>query len=115
MTCQTLSLSSGPPIGITHAVLPLQVGVLKARQLAAEYALPLVPVHHMEAHALVARLSSGGAVHFPFLVLLVSGGHNLLMVVEGVGRYVQLGTTLDDAIGGAGGIRQGGEGSQCDG
>lgn len=78
--------------------LCLRVGVLKAREVAATHGLPLIPVHHMEAHALVARLG-GGPVQFPFLCLLVSGGHNLLMIVEGVGKYVQLGTTLDDAIG----------------
>eukprot|EP00887_Chlorella_sp_A99_P006570 scaffold3.g6570.t1 len=81
--------------------LCLRVGVLKARALAAEHRLPLVPVHHMEAHALVARLGAarGGGPRFPFLCLLVSGGHNLLLLVEGVGRYIQLGTTLDDALG----------------
>lgn len=122
--------------------------MLKARQLAATHRLPLIPVHHMEAHALVARLGApawaaeaaaaeaaaaaaaapagGGDVgsqqqqgqqqdgqvqqqaqeqqqrerlEFPFLCLLVSGGHNLLLLVEGVGRYSQLGTTLDDALG----------------
>ncbi len=88
----------------------------KARQLSRDHRLPLVPVHHMEGHALVARLpqqtysvtASGGAatcsggvpeVMFPFLCLLVSGGHNLLLLVRGVGQYVQLGTTLDDALG----------------
>ena len=79
--------------------LCLRVGALKARQVAADFSLPLVPVHHMEAHALVARLGATERVTFPFLCLLVSGGHNLLLIVEGVGRYVQLGTTLDDAVG----------------
>lgn len=134
--------------------------MLKARQLAATHRLPLIPVHHMEAHALVARLGAtrfaaaaaaleqqaerqqpgaaavaggaadGGAdcaaaeaaaetvatgaavaaaaalvdsaVEFPFLCLLISGGHNLLLLVEGIGQYTQLGTTLDDALGEAG-------------
>jgi tRNA A37 threonylcarbamoyltransferase TsaD len=55
----------------------------------------------MEAHALVARMAAGGpeALPFPFLCLLVSGGHNLLVLVKGVGSYMQLGTTLDDALG----------------
>ena len=81
--------------------LCLRVGVLKAREVAATYNLPVIPIHHMEAHALVARLSEGSEtpVEFPFLCVLVSGGHNLLMIVEGVGRYIQLGTTLDDALG----------------
>jgi tRNA A37 threonylcarbamoyltransferase TsaD len=68
-----------------------------ARQLAAQHGLKYVPVHHMEAHALVARACA--AVTFPFLCLLVSGGHNLLVVVHGVGRYTLLGSTLDDAVG----------------
>jgi N6-L-threonylcarbamoyladenine synthase len=83
------------------------VGVVKARQLAAAHALPFVPVHHMEAHALVARMGTGDpstsgpwlAPAFPFVCLLVSGGHNLLVLVEGVGIYTQLGTTVDDALG----------------
>lgn len=55
----------------------------------------------LQAHALVARMSAGGAAQlpFPFLCLLVSGGHNLLVLVKGVGNYMQLGTTLDDALG----------------
>lgn len=79
--------------------LCLRVGVTKARSLAARFQLPLVPVHHMEAHALVARLTHPQPLEFPFLVLLVSGGHNLLLLAHAVGRYTQLGTTLDDAVG----------------
>lgn len=153
--------------------LPVQVGVSKARQLSRQHNLPLLGVHHMEGHALVARLppvaaatavpvidctpgegaatavaansstgtstsgsngtattattttstnttttASGGTAavvvsnpgqgtvpggretaEFPFLCLLVSGGHNLLLLVRGVGQYMQLGTTLDDALG----------------
>lgn len=74
-----------------------QVGVMKARALSAEHSLPLVKVHHMEAHALVSRLHA--SVPFPFLCLLVSGGHNLLLLAHGVGNYTLLGTTLDDAMG----------------
>ena len=74
-----------------------QVGVVKGRALSARYGLPLVKVHHMEAHALVSRLHT--PVPFPFLCLLVSGGHNLLLLAEGVGKYTLLGTTLDDAMG----------------
>lgn len=70
---------------------------MKARALAAEHSLPLVKVHHMEAHALVSRLHA--SVPFPFLCLLVSGGHNLLLLAHGVGNYTLLGTTLDDAMG----------------
>lgn len=68
--------------------LCLRVGATKARSVAFEHQLPLVPCHHMEAHALVARL--GEEVEFPFLCLLVSGGHNLLLIVRGVGDYMQV-------------------------
>ncbi|KAL3700432.1 hypothetical protein R1sor_018454 [Riccia sorocarpa] len=78
--------------------LCLHIGVRKARIIAKNHRLPLIGVHHMEAHALVARLTEK-QVEFPFLVLLVSGGHNLLLLAESVGQYVQLGTTVDDAIG----------------
>jgi N6-L-threonylcarbamoyladenine synthase len=77
--------------------LCLRVGVTKARDICEKYDVKMIKVHHMEAHALVARLAD--EVPFPFLCLLVSGGHNLLLVVEGIGRFVQLGTTLDDALG----------------
>jgi len=78
----------------------LRVGVRKAQRLSAEYEIPIVPVHHVEAHALVSRLVAGTeAVKFPFLALLVSGGHNLLITARGVGDYTILGTTLDDALG----------------
>ena len=79
--------------------LVTQVGVQKARRLAAQHGLIYVPVHHMEAHALVARIGRPD-VAFPFLCLLVSGGHNLLVIAHGVGRYSMLGSTLDDAVGG---------------
>jgi len=92
--------------------LCLGVGVRKARQLSARYGLPTVPVHHMEAHALVARMprlgeAAGGPaaagpptdVPYPFLCALVSGGHNLLLLVRGLGDYTVLGSTLDDALG----------------
>jgi len=92
-------------VGVTQGpglALCLRVGVLKAHTLAARHDLPLVYVHHMEAHALVARLSAGGlggSLRFPFVALLVSGGHNLLVLCTAVGRYTVLGATLDDALG----------------
>lgn len=80
--------------------LCLRVGVSKAKDICRENNIEMIPVHHMEAHALVARLTNMESnVQFPFLCLLVSGGHNLLLIVEGLGRYIQLGTTLDDALG----------------
>ncbi|CAA0842675.1 Probable tRNA N6-adenosine threonylcarbamoyltransferase- mitochondrial [Striga hermonthica] len=78
--------------------LCLRVGVRKARKLAGAYTLPIVGVHHMEAHALVARLVEK-QLQFPFMALLVSGGHNLLILARDLGHYIQLGTTIDDAIG----------------
>uniref|UniRef100_A0A0D9UZZ1 Glycoprotease 1 n=1 Tax=Leersia perrieri TaxID=77586 RepID=A0A0D9UZZ1_9ORYZ len=78
--------------------LCLRVGVHKARKIAKEFRLPIVGVHHMEAHALVSRLVNKD-LNFPFLALLISGGHNLLVLAHELGKYVQLGTTIDDAIG----------------
>ncbi|EEF50357.1 O-sialoglycoprotein endopeptidase, putative [Ricinus communis] len=78
--------------------LCLRVGVRKARKLAGSFNLPMVGIHHMEAHALVARLVEQ-ELHFPFIALLISGGHNLLVLARDLGHYIQLGTTIDDAIG----------------
>ncbi|XP_011304382.1 probable tRNA N6-adenosine threonylcarbamoyltransferase, mitochondrial isoform X2 [Fopius arisanus] len=58
---------------------------------------PLIPIHHMEAHALTARMS--GEVEFPFLTLLISGGHCLLALVKDVADFYLLGTSIDDAPG----------------
>jgi N6-L-threonylcarbamoyladenine synthase len=73
------------------------VGVMTAKGIAAAAGLPFLAVNHLEGHALTARLTHG--VDFPYLLLLVSGGHCQLLVVEGVGRYRRLGTTIDDAAG----------------
>jgi tRNA N6-adenosine threonylcarbamoyltransferase len=73
------------------------VGVMEAKAIALARHLPFLAVNHLEGHALSARLSD--EVEFPFLLLLVSGGHCQLLAVEGVGRYRRLGTTLDDAAG----------------
>jgi N6-L-threonylcarbamoyladenine synthase len=81
----------------------LLVGLITAKAIAAVHRLPLLAINHLEAHALTARLIIGPGVEdrldFPYLLLLVSGGHCQLLVVEGVGRYRRLGTTLDDALG----------------
>ncbi|GFY94228.1 glycoprotease 1 [Actinidia rufa] len=74
------------------------IGVQKARKIAGTFNLPIVGIHHMEAHALVARLIER-ELQFPFMVLLISGGHNLLILACDLGQYLQLGTTIDDAIG----------------
>ncbi len=73
------------------------VGVMTAKAIADVHGLPFLAVNHLEGHALSARLTEG--VGFPYLLLLVSGGHCQLLAVEGVGRYRRLGTTVDDAVG----------------
>ncbi|KAK7349645.1 hypothetical protein VNO77_07168 [Canavalia gladiata] len=78
--------------------LCLRVGVQKARRIAGAFNLPIIGIHHMEAHALVARLIEKD-LQFPFMALLISGGHNLLILARDLGQYIQLGTTIDDAIG----------------
>jgi len=73
------------------------VGVMTGKAIAAARGLPFIAVNHLEGHALTVRLSDDLA--FPYLLLLVSGGHCQLLAVEGVGRYRRLGGTLDDAVG----------------
>jgi N6-L-threonylcarbamoyladenine synthase len=73
------------------------VGVMTAKGIAAARDLPFIAVNHLEGHALTTRLTDH--VAFPYLLLLVSGGHCQLLIVEGVGRYARLGTTIDDAVG----------------
>src|SRR5580704_2412361 len=75
----------------------LIVGTMAAKGIAWAAKKPFVAVNHLEAHALTARLSD--RIEFPYLLLLVSGGHSQLLVCAGVGEYRQLGTTLDDAAG----------------
>lgn len=73
------------------------VGVMEAKAIALARRIPFIAVNHLEGHALSVRLTED--VPFPFLLLLVSGGHCQLLIVEGVGRYRRLGTTIDDAAG----------------
>jgi N6-L-threonylcarbamoyladenine synthase len=75
----------------------VMVGLTTAKALSLAADKPLIAVNHLEAHALTARLTSG--VAFPFLLLLISGGHCQLVAVEGVGRFRLYGTTIDDAAG----------------
>ncbi len=80
----------------------VMVGVMTAKALAFARQLPFVAVNHLEAHALTVRLTGdheGNEIGFPYILLLVSGGHCQLLAVEGVGRYKRLGTTIDDALG----------------
>lgn len=75
----------------------LMVGVITAKAMAKAVGKPFIAVNHLEGHALTVRLSHD--VPFPFLLLLVSGGHCQLLDVAGVGDYTRLGSTIDDAIG----------------
>lgn len=76
----------------------LMVGGAFAVSTAYGLGIPSIPVHHMEAHLLIGRLEAE-ALEFPFVALLVSGGHSMLVDVEGLGRYRVVGNTLDDAAG----------------
>ncbi|MFQ5774298.1 MAG: tRNA (adenosine(37)-N6)-threonylcarbamoyltransferase complex transferase subunit TsaD [Kiloniellaceae bacterium] len=73
------------------------VGVMTAKAIAAARRLPFLAVNHLEGHALTVRLTDDLA--FPYLLLLISGGHCQLVAVEGVGHYRRLGGTIDDALG----------------
>jgi len=75
----------------------LIVGVTTGKAIALGLDRPFLAINHLEAHALSAGLTDG--LRFPYLLLLVSGGHTQLLIVEGVGDYTRLGTTLDDALG----------------
>jgi N6-L-threonylcarbamoyladenine synthase len=88
-----IAYTSGP--GLVGALL---VGAAVARSLAYAWGVPCIGVHHMEGH-LLAPLLEPDPPAFPFVALLVSGGHTLLARVEGVGRYELLGSSLDDAAG----------------
>jgi N6-L-threonylcarbamoyladenine synthase len=88
-----IAYTSGP--GLVGALL---VGAAVARSLAYAWDLPCIGVHHMEGH-LLAPLLEPEPPQFPFVALLVSGGHTLLARVEGVGWYELLGSSLDDAAG----------------
>src|SRR5689334_5889819 len=87
-----IAFTGGP--GLIGGVI---VGTMTAKAIALVHRKPLVAVNHLEGHALTVRLTHG--TPFPYLLLLVSGGHCQLLAVEGVGRYRRLGTTIDDAAG----------------
>ncbi len=96
-------LSLGDLDGIAYTAGPglvgaLLVGASIGRSLAAGLDIPALGVHHMEGH-LLAPLLEGGGLEFPFLALLVSGGHSQLVRADGIGRYEMLGESLDDAAG----------------
>ena len=88
-----IAYTSGP--GLVGALL---VGSTVARSLAYAWNIPAIGVHHMEGHLLAPMLEENPP-HFPFVALLVSGGHTQLVRVDGVGRYELLGESIDDAAG----------------
>ncbi len=75
----------------------LIAGLMEAKAIAAAKSKPLFAINHLEGHALTARLTDG--IGFPFLLLLVSGGHTQIIAVEGIGRYRRYASTIDDALG----------------
>jgi N6-L-threonylcarbamoyladenine synthase len=75
----------------------LIVGLMTAKAIASAAGKPLLAINHLEGHALTARLTNGLA--FPYLLLLVSGGHTQIVLVRGVGDYQRWATTIDDALG----------------
>ena len=87
-----IAAAAGP--GLIGGVI---VGLTTAKAIALVQRKPLIAVNHLEAHALTARLTDGAA--FPYCLFLASGGHTQIVAVRGVGDYVRIGTTQDDAIG----------------
>jgi N6-L-threonylcarbamoyladenine synthase len=87
-----VAAAAGP--GLIGGVI---VGLTTAKAIALVKDKPLIAVNHLEAHALTARLTD--ATPFPYCLFLASGGHTQVLAVRGVGNYVRLGTTHDDAIG----------------
>jgi N6-L-threonylcarbamoyladenine synthase len=87
-----VAAAAGP--GLIGGVI---VGLTTAKAIALAHDKPLIAVNHLEAHALTARLTDG--VDFPYCLFLASGGHTQILAVRGIGDYVRLGGTVDDAIG----------------
>jgi N6-L-threonylcarbamoyladenine synthase len=91
-TLDGVAAAAGP--GLIGGVI---VGLTTAKAIALVEEKPLIAVNHLEAHALTARLTDN--TPFPYCLFLASGGHTQIVAVRGVGDYVRLGTTMDDAIG----------------
>ncbi len=88
-----IAVTAGP--GLMGALL---VGVSYAKAAGMAHGIPVIPVHHMEGHLLAPGIT-GDLPAFPFITLLVSGGHTMLVRVDGIGQYHVIGQTLDDAAG----------------
>lgn len=102
-TMQTAKINSKAINGVAYTTGPglvgaLLVGAMLGRSLAFAWQVPAVAIHHMEGHLLAVMLEQP-APEFPFVALLVSGGHTQLVQVTGLGQYQILGDTLDDAVG----------------
>ena len=87
-----IAATAGP--GLIGGVM---IGLMTAKALALAANKPLIAVNHLEAHALTARLTDN--VSFPYMLLLLSGGHCQILIVRGCGQYELLGQTIDDAVG----------------
>ena len=87
-----IAATSGP--GLIGGLI---VGVMAAKAMAASSGKPFLGINHLEGHALTAGLTDG--IRFPYLLLLVSGGHTQVLLVKGVGDYERWATTIDDALG----------------
>ncbi len=91
--CDAIAATAGP--GLIGGVM---VGLVSAKALAMASDTPLLAINHLEGHALSPRLADE-TLDFPYLLLLVSGGHCQILLIEGVGQYRRLATTIDDALG----------------
>ena len=78
-------------------IVCLSVGLSFGKALASTLKKPFIAVNHLEGHALSPKLNS--KINYPYLLLLISGGHTQYLIVEGLGKYKRLGTTIDDAAG----------------
>ena len=91
-----IAVTVGPGLALC-----LLVGVRKAMELASKHQVPLVRIHHMEGHMMVTRLPGicPEIPRFPFMTLLVSGGHTMIVLTRGIGDHVIMGSTIDDSVG----------------
>ena len=87
-----IACTAGP--GLIGGVI---VGLMAGKTIASIYKKPFIAINHLEGHALTARLTNN--VKFPYLLLLVSGGHCQILLIYDIGRYQKIGDTIDDALG----------------
>jgi len=87
-----IAATAGPGL-----IVCLTVGLSAAKAIAASLNKPLIAVNHLEGHALSPKIIK--KINFPYLLLLISGGHTQFLEVKGVNNYIRLGTTIDDAVG----------------